>query len=98
MTLAALSVVAVGAVLPVTPIAHTLAFSPLPAAFFAALAGMVIAYLALIEIGKRYFYHLGRVTITAERRPYSRTRHIIRRAARFTTAHRPAAGGPRRGR
>ncbi len=47
LTLAALGVVAVGALLPATPLAHTLGFRPLPGAFFAALAGMVIAYLAL---------------------------------------------------
>jgi Mg2+-importing ATPase len=90
LTLAALSVVTIGALLPATPIAHTLGFSPLPGAFFAALTGMVIAYLLLIEIGKRYFYRAARVTITASRRPYSRTRHLIRRAARFTTAEEPA--------
>ena len=41
LTLAALGVVAVGGVLPATPLAHALGFSPLPIAFFAALAGMV---------------------------------------------------------
>jgi Mg2+-importing ATPase len=95
LTLAALSVVVVGAVLPATPIAKTLGFSPLPGAFFAALVGMVIAYLLLIEIGKRYFYRVARVTITAAPRPYVRTRHVIRRAARFTTAQRPLRVTPR---
>jgi len=94
LTLAALSVVVVGAVLPATPLAHTLGFSPLPGAFFAALSGMVIAYLLLIEVGKRYFYRVARVTITAERRPYSRTRHLIRRAARFTTAQQAPRATP----
>jgi hypothetical protein len=36
LTLAALGVVAVGSVLPATPLAHTLGFRPLPVAFFAA--------------------------------------------------------------
>ena len=94
LTLAALSVVVVGAVLPATPLAHTLGFSPLPGAFFAALSGMVIAYLLLIEVGKRYFYRVARVTIAAERRPYSRTRHLIRRAARFTTAQQAPRATP----
>jgi len=48
LALAALSVVAVGALLPATPLAHILGFQPLPAGFFAALAAMVVAYLALI--------------------------------------------------
>src|SRR5581483_25882 len=43
-----LACVAVGAVLPFSPIADTLGFTPLPAAFFACLVGMVVAYLVLI--------------------------------------------------
>ena len=43
LVIAALAVVAVGTVLPFTPLAPLLGFQPLPAAFFAALAGMVIA-------------------------------------------------------
>ena len=96
ITLAALSVVAVGALLPATPLAHTLGFSPLPGAFFAALAGMVLCYLVLIEFGKRLFYRSARTTIPTRRR-YSRTRHLIRRAARFSSPEevdrRPAAPG-----
>jgi len=37
---------------------------------------------------------VARVTITAERRPYSRTRHLIRRAARFTTAQQAPRATP----
>jgi hypothetical protein len=55
LTLAPLGAVAVGSVLPATPLAHSLGFSPLPVAFFAALAGMVVGYLALVEAGKRIF-------------------------------------------
>ena len=80
-----LSVVTVGALLPATPLAHTLGFSPLPGAFFAALAGMVIAYLALIEFGKRLFYRTARVTTPTPRRR-SPNLHMRRRAARFSTA------------
>jgi hypothetical protein len=56
LTLAALGVVTVGTLLPATPLAHFLGFQPLPGGFFAALGGMVLCYLALIEIGKRIFY------------------------------------------
>jgi P-type Mg2+ transporter len=90
LVLAAGAVVLVGAVLPATPVAHTLGFSPLPAAFFAALVGMVLGYLALIEAGKRIFYrsaasrppaaHVGRS---------SEVSALRRRAARFSTAHQP---------
>jgi P-type Mg2+ transporter len=89
-----LTVVAVGALLPGTPLAHTLGFHRLPSAFFAALGGMVITYLLLMEIGKKYFYRARPVTITAAHRPYEPTRHLTRRAARFTTRQPPAA--PRR--
>jgi P-type Mg2+ transporter len=86
LVLAALSVVIVGSALPGTPLAHDLGFSPLPPAFFAALAGMVIGYLALIEVGKRIFYRAA-ATRPRPRRPYSRARAIRRRATRFSTTH-----------
>jgi len=60
LALAALGVVTVGALLPATPFAHTLGFQPLPGGFFAALAGMVLGYLVLIELGKRVFYRAAR--------------------------------------
>lgn len=56
LTLTALGVVAVGALLPGSPIGPSLGFAPLPGGFFAALAAMVVCYLALIEGGKRLFY------------------------------------------
>jgi Mg2+-importing ATPase len=59
LTVAAVGVVTVGAVLPLTPLAGTLGFIRLPPGFFAALAAMVVAYLALIEVGKRAFYRAG---------------------------------------
>jgi Mg2+-importing ATPase len=86
LTVAALGVVIVGALLPSTPLAHTLGFRPLPAGFFAALVGMVICYLGLIEIGKRLFYRLPKPT-ALPRRP-STQRHLRRRAARFSTGAR----------
>ncbi len=91
MTLAALSVVAVGSVLPATPLAKTLGFSPLPVAFFAALAGMVVSYLVLIELGKRIFYRTAATQPTRTSRRPSVTHHLRRRAARFSAgADRPA--------
>lgn len=49
LTLAALGAVTVRTLVPATPLAHTLGY-------FAALAAMVLCYLALIELGKRIFY------------------------------------------
>jgi Mg2+-importing ATPase len=103
LILAALAVVAVGGVLPATPLAHTLGFAPLPVTFFGALAVMVVGYLILIELGKRIFYRTAR-TVAASRpdtqdpdahRPTAhrpdahrqRARRLRRRSARFSTIH-----------
>lgn len=85
LTLAALAVVTIGAVLPATPLAHTLGFQPLPGAFFATLVGMILAYLALIEIGKRLFYGAAAVPPSVPGH-YAGRRHLRRRAAHFSTA------------
>ena len=90
ITLAALGVVMVGAVLPSTPLAHTLGFQALPGGFFAALVGMVIAYLVLIEIGKHFFYRLPPTGVPTRKR-FNRLHHQRRRAARFSTGA-PAPG------
>jgi len=84
LTLAALGVVAIGTVLPGTPLARTLGFQPLPGAFFAALVGMVVAYLALIEVAKRIFYRTAAAPAISRR--FGRRHHLRRRAARFSTA------------
>ena len=82
---AALTVVAVGAILPATPLAAPLGFAPLPEAYFAALGLMVLSYLVLIEIGKYWFYRQQRPA-TRARKP-SPMRRARRRAARFSVAH-----------
>ena len=48
--------VVVGIALPFTPLAGALGFAPLPPLFFAALLTMIVAYLALVEVVKRWFY------------------------------------------
>jgi P-type Mg2+ transporter len=92
LTLAALGVVTIGALLPATPLATVLGFHPLPGGFFAALAVMVACYLALIEIGKRLFYGAAPTPTTVTLRPVGR-RHLRRRAAYFTTSHQPRRQG-----
>ncbi len=87
LTLAALAAAAIGGVLPSTPLAHTLGFQPLPAAFFAALAAMILGYLVLIELGKRIFYRTTTTTTTTTgQRAYGPRRHQRRRAAHFSSA------------
>jgi Mg2+-importing ATPase len=51
-----LSVVALGVVLPYTPLGSWFGFVPLPLGFLLALAGMVGLYLSLTEFVKRLFY------------------------------------------
>ena len=93
LLLAGLTVVAAGAALPFTPVAHPLGFRPLSAFFFLALILMVISYLALIELGKRWFYRFygaRAAPLPLHRAPGHRLR---RRAARFAShGLRPGAG------
>ena len=51
-----LAVVAVAALLPLTPIGATLGFVALPLDFFAILMAMVVVYLMAVEGVKRWFY------------------------------------------
>jgi P-type Mg2+ transporter len=83
--LAAVGVAAIGAALPFTPLAHVLGFQPLPGLFFLTLAGLILAYLALIELGKHWFYRLHRAPATPTPRHRTPGHHVHRRAARFTT-------------
>ena len=78
-----LVVVAVGALLPLSPLAHVLGFVAPPIAFYGALVVMVAAYLLLVELGKRIFFG-------AEPKPGQQPRRrghaerVSRRAARFS--------------
>ena len=51
-----LTVVAVAAILPFTPIGTYFGFVPPPTEFYVILAAMVVFYLAIVEIAKRVFY------------------------------------------
>jgi len=53
LTITVLLVVAFGLLLPYTPFAAPLGFTPLPGLYFIFLAGMTITYLLLVEIVKR---------------------------------------------
>ncbi|MGV9665261.1 magnesium-translocating P-type ATPase [Nocardia niigatensis] len=87
---AALAAVGIGALLPVTPLAATLGFQPLPGAFFVALLAMIVVYLVLAETAKRWFFRTApAVPAARDRRPDHRVR---RRAARFATGPHPAQG------
>lgn len=51
-----LIVVAIGALLPFSPLANALGFTPLPAGYFAFVLIATIAYLLLVEVGKRFLF------------------------------------------
>jgi Mg2+-importing ATPase len=48
-----LSILAVAVLLPFTPLAGPLGFTPLPGIYYIFLAGATVAYLGMVEIGKR---------------------------------------------
>jgi P-type Mg2+ transporter len=74
----------IGALLPITPLAAPLGFTPLPVAFFAILVAMIAAYLVLVEAVKKRFYASQRLAAPRGRSHHARRAHRIhRRAARF---------------
>ena len=85
MAVLPLSCAVIGAVLPFTPVATVLGFTPLPPVFFAILLGMIITYLVLVEVGKTFFYGAHpRPFLKLPTTPRQRVeRHISRRAAHF---------------
>jgi Mg2+-importing ATPase len=56
LTLTSLAVVAAATVLPFTPLGARLGFVPVPGLFFLILAGMVLAYLTMVQVVKAWFY------------------------------------------
>jgi P-type Mg2+ transporter len=56
LTLGTIGSVAAGLILPFTPIGRWFDFTPLPLGFLAILAVMVVVYLALVELGKSFFF------------------------------------------
>jgi Mg2+-importing ATPase len=87
-------VVAIGIVIPYSPVAHVLGFRPLPLLFLAILAAMAATYLALAELAKAYFFR-------SERRRDGRgadatgtvgqARGVVVRARRLLLAHEKVA-------
>jgi Mg2+-importing ATPase len=57
LTLTSVLIVAFGAWLPVSPLASTLGFVPLPGLFWLLLAGMLLGYAVLTQVVKTWFTH-----------------------------------------
>ena len=87
LTVGTFGSVAVGLVLPFSPLGALFGFTPLPLGFLAILALMVVVYLGLVEFGKSFFF--GRppsqphVPISRWRPPAA-VRRIERLASRWT--------------
>jgi len=85
LIVAALTVVTIGAALPLSPIAATLGFAAPPARFYLVLVALVVAYLGLVEIVKKRFFTPPQPS-TGRRR--TQDHRIHRRAAGFTSSTR----------
>jgi Mg2+-importing ATPase len=77
---------ALGAVVPFTPVAGLLGFSPLPPVFFLILLAMIVTYLGLVECAKIIFYAAHpRAFVKPPTTQRARlTRRIARRVSHFT--------------
>jgi Mg2+-importing ATPase len=92
--LAALAVVAVGVVLPISPLAGVLGFVAPPAPFYLALAGLLLAYLVLVEVGKKLFF--ARPSHDTDQTRVRKAHHRLqRRAARFSTSEPSMTANPK---
>jgi Mg2+-importing ATPase len=76
----------VGAILPFTPLARVLGFTPLPPVFFAILLGMIVTYLGLVEVTKAAFYRAHPHPLASGPRTHvQRLEHrLLRRVGHFT--------------
>jgi P-type Mg2+ transporter len=84
LLIASLTTATVGALLPISPLAHVLGFGPLSPLFYLALVVMVVVYLTLAELLKqRFFYTHGRPRPLALPKG-ERERRIERRASRWS--------------
>jgi Mg2+-importing ATPase len=81
--------VAIGVLLPFSPLAHVLGFVPLPAGFLAALAVMIVIYVVLVELGKLRFYRVRPHAPPVARRRPEREHWIHHRATPWSIHGRP---------
>jgi Mg2+-importing ATPase len=94
LALATMICVAIGVLLPFSPLAHVLGFVPLPAGFLAALAVMIVLYLVLVELGKIRFYRVRPHGPPLARRRPDREHWIHHRATRWSIHGRPRRPTP----
>jgi Mg2+-importing ATPase len=92
LTVGTVGSVTAGLILPFTPLGAWFGFTPLPLGFLAILAVMVVIYLALVELGKSFFF--GRQSLWPHRpiagwRPPHAVQRVERIASRWTVRPRP---------
>jgi Mg2+-importing ATPase len=87
---AALTGVATAILLPYTPLAAPLGFTPLPASYLPIVATLVVVYLALVEVTKRALFAPADLLRPAPAPTSAAGRRVQRRAARFTTRSQPS--------
>lgn len=93
LSVAVLATAVVGVLLPYSPLATLLGFTPLPPIFLLALLALVALYIALAEIAKLWFFAHSPPAATGTVRRRGREHRIHRHAARFSVhpgAPRPA--------
>jgi len=81
LLLACLAVITIGISLPYTPIARALGFQALSGGVLAAIFGLILIYLGLVEVGKWMFFRIPKVPRAQPQRPLHKDAR--RRAARF---------------
>jgi P-type Mg2+ transporter len=89
LALATMICVAIGVLLPFSPLAHVLGFVALPASFLAALGAMIVLYLVLVELGKLRFYRVRPHGPPVARRRPEPEHWIHHRATRWSIHGRP---------
>jgi Mg2+-importing ATPase len=85
LAVTSIGLVLVAAWLPLSPLAPVLGFAAPPLGFYAALAAMVVAYLGLVEAGKRFFFRTQPDSAPPPRQR-GQAHRVHRRASRFSTA------------
>ena len=89
LALATMICVAIGTLLPFSPLARVLGFRALPATFLGALAMMIVVYFVLVELGKLRFYRVQPHGPPVARHRPEREHWIHRRATRWSIPGRP---------
>ncbi|HEY5059248.1 MAG TPA: magnesium-translocating P-type ATPase [Gaiellaceae bacterium] len=85
LLLTTLACAATGVAIPYSPLAHALGFRPLPLAFLAVLALMVVTYLGLVEAGKVVFFKQRRGGTPLAAAAPRQTRRVERLAAGWSS-------------